>query len=162
MTPDLSFDYEGENRRAKIVNGMETKIKNLNCTIYSFFVQITSVIRLVALYSTHFQYGSNCLGKVGISIMVQRIKMCASKNLTDVWYVCLKPGRPTTEHELALPKASPFFTYLRACGPCKRVFTVGVADAAASPGSMRKRRMNVSLYNRSCGGQCDDSSHACT
>lgn len=39
--------------------------------------------------------------------MVQRIKMCASKNLTDVWYVCLKPVRPRNEHELALPTVKP-------------------------------------------------------
>ena len=27
MTPDLSYDYERENRRAKIINGMEKKKK---------------------------------------------------------------------------------------------------------------------------------------
>ena len=27
MTPDLSYDYEGEKRKAKIINGMEKKRK---------------------------------------------------------------------------------------------------------------------------------------
>ena len=43
-------------------------------------------------------------------------------------------------------QASAFLTYSRACGPCKRVFTIGAADAAASPGSMRKGRMNVIVF----------------
>ena len=30
MTPDLSYDYEGENRRAKITNGMVKKKKGAN------------------------------------------------------------------------------------------------------------------------------------